>query len=107
MNDPSRRDQRFFPRRSARPVPVLLFRADRADPPIFGQVRDYSPSGVNIQVEEAVAIGTMLLLRLASPNPSEWEPRLLVEHCHFQDGEHRLGCKFSEMQHWDELQVFG
>ena len=107
MNELSPRDQRFFPRRSANPVPVLLHRADPTAGPLAGNVYDYSPSGLSIQVERPLPTGTVLAVHLLNDPANARGFHVLVENCHPHEGEYRLGCQFTAIQHWDDLQVFG
>ena len=101
------RDQRLFPRRPAAAVPVTLSLPGAADAEMPGAVHDYSPSGLSIQVGQAITTGAVVLVRRVRDRELTPPLELHVTQAVAQEGGCRLGCKFNRPHHWDELWMFG
>lgn len=103
---PSERDKRLFPRRPAAAVPVTLSAAPAAGE-FPGAVHDYSPSGLTVQVGQAVAAGAVLIIRRVRDRELTTPLELRVTQATAQEDGWRLGCRFDRTRHWDELRMFG
>lgn len=98
-------EKRLFPRRTTIPVPVTVHWPAKQSDELAGEVLDYAPSGLTVQVERAVPVGSRLGIRPRHEGHTH-EIEVRVENCREQDGGWRLGCQFVETQHWDNLRIF-
>src|SRR5262245_5404737 len=99
-------EKRLFPRRPTSPVPVILADATAVAGEFAGQVLDYSPAGLTLQVEQALPVGMLVTVR---PRRAADKPRIeaTVVSCSAHDDSWRLGCQFVHTHHFDELRMFG
>ena len=107
MTDVNQRDQRLFPRRLVPPVPVVLAGANGFEEALSGQVVDYSPSGLSVNVSQAVPVNTVLTVRPVEALPAGPALPIRVRNCQAQPDHWRLGCAFVRTQRWDDLWLFG
>jgi hypothetical protein len=98
-------DKRLFPRRPTTPVPVVLCSRSAPAEAFSGEVLDYSPSGLTVEVKRAVAVGTLLTVRPRDDGLSGIEAR--VANCSVHEDSWRLGCQFDHPHHFDDLRMFG
>jgi hypothetical protein len=101
-----KRDKRLFPRRPTAPVPVLLCHKAEPAREFPGEVLDYSPAGLSIQVREAVPANAVLLLRCVREGEDATRLEVHVTQCAARGDGWRLGCRFDRPQHWDDLHMF-
>lgn len=100
-------DQRLFPRRPVPPVLVVLADVNSDGQALSGQVMDYSPSGLSVSVNRAVAVDTVLTVRPLATPATKPAFQIRVRNCQAHPDHWRLGCEFVRTQRWDDLWLFG
>lgn len=100
-------DLRIFPRRATNLVAVWLRDPAARAAALPGWVLDYSPAGLTVKVDQAIAVGTQLTIEAILDEGKTRTFEVRVQNCMPHPGHWRLGCAFTHTQHWDSLRVFG
>jgi serine/threonine protein kinase len=104
----SRPERRVAVRRAGSVVPVLLAADPAAEAePLHGWVLDRSITGLALLVDEPVAAGTEIMVRVDRPPVAgRWIP-IRVVYCKPERASYRLGAEFLRKLTGEELRLFG
>ncbi len=100
-------EQRKSFRRQGNPIQIFIALPDDKDRPERGWVLDRSMGGMCIQVNEEVAVGTLLaVLAVNAPSMTPWVD-IEVRTCRAVQDGFELGCQFLKTPAWSILLMFG
>jgi PilZ domain len=108
VNQPlSKKERRASMRRHGNPVKVAVANPSSPEQPLEGLVLNRSKGGLQLSINHAVSVGTVLGIRASSGAEDLPWVQVRVRRCR-QDGDSwRLGCQFVETLPWSVLLLFG
>jgi hypothetical protein len=105
--DGSALERRTALRRKGNPVLVHISDAEAKAKPTTGWVMDRSTTGLCLQVEEAMAVRTILCVRAGdAPKGTIWI-QIEVKNCRQKGNSWEIGCEFVQPPPWGIMLLFG
>jgi hypothetical protein len=102
-----KKERRASLRRHGNPVKVVVANPGSPEQPLEGLVLNRSKGGLQLSVNQSVAVGTVLGVRASEAAENLPWVQVRVKRCRQHDGTWILGCQFVESLPWSVLLLFG
>jgi hypothetical protein len=101
-------ERRAHPRRAGNSIPVYLRASEEQEEQLRGWVLNRSAGGLGLLVEDALEIGTVVLVSPDAPEGGVQRcAEVRVVYCYVERIRWRVGVEFVRKLSWDDLRLFG
>jgi hypothetical protein len=108
VNQPlTKKERRASMRRQGNPVKVAVSNPASPDQPLEGLVLNRSKGGLQLSLNQAVPVGTILGVRASEATDELPWVQIRVRRCRQHNQDWILGCQFVETLPWSVLLLFG